>query len=668
MDKKEILSYVKNDYAKAKNSKVRVDENIASWLKDYNGEPYGNEVTGRSKVVVKDIKKSVDMQSDIIISPFTAANNFIRAKERGAKDKGRADRNSDILNYQYKNEFDYFDFIRQVAAILPQEGTVVIKTGWEYESKKRDEEKISGLSEDEIMQAAQAYVEQGFKTKISKGEKKKLYNLSVWREVVTKNRPTAVICRNESVFIDPACTNISNARFVIHRYKKSLSDIKKQKAVYNTFDAGDSLEITNSRKDSNSSLGEKRDEELLKLGYDRTYEMDSTATKMVSIIEYWGKFDIDGDGIAEDIVIAWVEDTDTVIRYDKNPFPDGEIPFVSCVYKPKPFAAWGNALADSAGDIQKIHTAFMRSYIENVALTANNQLFLLPNTLDPINKQKFLSGERVVEIKNMNGMTFGQYNQIPASVLNLYGMLDSDLGMLTGVNKNAVGDVSATVGRTASGMNTAITSAQAPTKIIVLAIADMYKSIFVKWQKYNEEFLDNEQEFLIAGELSKISKDEIKSDIGYNIEVNVNLEADNQAKLQQINMFLQQAQYLQGMIPPDTVKILVGEMFKAIGEYQNAKAIEDWQQPEPTAEQMMMQQLQIQRMQLDNALVQSEIEINKARAGNATSQSVEKMYKTAKTKEEIKGKMIENEVKGRTVDLDILKKGADVDATTSKFM
>ncbi len=55
LTKKQALSDFKKDFNSAENSKSQIMEKIREWRNTYNGEPYGNEVDGRSKMISRDI-------------------------------------------------------------------------------------------------------------------------------------------------------------------------------------------------------------------------------------------------------------------------------------------------------------------------------------------------------------------------------------------------------------------------------------------------------------------------------------------------------------------------------------------------------------------------------------------------------------------------------------
>ena len=218
----------------------------------------------------------------------------------------------------------------------------------------------------------------------------------------------------------------------------------------------------------------------------------------------------------------------------------------------------------------------------------------------------------------------------------------------------------ATIGRTAAGVNMVMSAAQKHVNLLILSIAEMYKDMFTKWYKYNQVFLDDGQAFRISGQLAEVAKQQTQGE--YNIELNINVDAQNQAKIQQVNMFLQQAHQMDGKIPPMVIPYLVAEMFDAFGKNEEAEQIRTYQ-PQPDPAQIKIQELTIQKLQLKNALIKSEIAVNEAKSRNAVAQAlghVNKSEKTGLENERIKQDLEHHEM---TKDLDILQKGVDIDKT-----
>jgi hypothetical protein len=623
IDGNKILADLQKNYKASVVSKTRVDSSIRGWVKAYNGDKYGNEVKGRSQIVMKDVKKAIKSMSPSIIEPFLTTASIINAKATKIGNEQKADYVSDILNYQYQNEFDRLEFITSISTILPKEGTVFIRTGWAYE-EKQEVKTLSKLDMDDI----DAMKKQGVKG-ISKIEDNKdgTFNVTMKRTIIKKNCPTAVICKNEAITTDPTASSFSDSKFITYEFEMSLSDLKKQKDIYDYQEINSSLidTVVSASLYPDTALGGQRATDNYNSGVDYNFNFAEKTSKKIKLVEYWGEYDIDGSGINEQIVCVWIKGTDKILRLDKNPYPDGEIPFVSCQYNFEPFTIWGDGVADVIGDGQQIHTAIMRGFIDNMSLANNGQKLIQKGAIDYVNLAKLQRGEKYIEVNNIEGVRDGTYNNLPPSAFNIYNMITDENERLSGVTKSIDSLDSATIGRSASGMSIATNTAQRHMVILVQVIADMYKDMFNKWASYNLAYLDDQQAMEIAGTLVPVDKNQLTDDI--RIEIQVQLDSQNQQKIQQINMMLQQAHMYQQQMPPQVVPLLMGEFFDALGKYEEAEQIRQYQ-PQPDLMQQQMAQLQMQKLQAEIALLNSEAGLSQSKAGEAQAKMTKHQAET----------------------------------------
>lgn len=618
-----VLKDLQKNYKSSVTSKNRVDSSIRGWLKAYNGDKYGNEVNGRSQIVMKDVKKAIKAMSPSIIEPFISTSTIVGAKPAKVGGEQKADYVADILNYQYNNQFDRLEFITSISTILPKEGTVFIRTGWEF-SSKNSKKVLNGLSLQEIQMMKQQGIE-GV-TDIE-NNKDGTFNVTIEKNETKENRPTAVICKNESITTDPTAQSFKDSKFITYEFEMSYSDIKKQKDIYDFQPITEELleTYTTASRYPETALGGQRAIDNYNSGVDYNFNFSDKTSRKLRLIEYWGEYDIDGSGVNEQIVCVWIKGTDKILRLDKNPYPDGEIPFVSCQYNFEPFTIWGNGVADVIGDGQQIHTAIMRGFIDNMSLANNGQKLIQKGAIDYVNLAKLQRGEKFIEVNNIEGVRDGSYNNIPPSAFNIYNMVTDENERLSGVSKSIDNLDSATVGRSASGMSMAQTTAQRHMNILVKVIADMYKDMFEKWASYNLAYLDQEQAVEIAGSLVGADKDMMTDDV--HLEIKVQLDAQNQEKIQQINMLLQQAHMYGNQMPPMVVPFLIGEFFEALGKYEEANSIRNYQ-PQPDPMQQQMQQLEMQKLQAEIMVLQAQAGLNTSKSDEAQSKTVKHQAET----------------------------------------
>ena len=140
---------------------------------------------------------------------------------------------------------------------------------------------------------------------------------------ILKNHPTAEVVSVKNVVFDPTCMgDYSKARFAIKTYESSLAELKAEGKKYQNLEQ---INIT-----GNSILGTP-DHAVANRDI-QSFNFSDKPRKKFVVHEYWGFWDIEGNGKVEPIIAAWVGDT--IIRMERNPYPDKALPFVVVQYLP----------------------------------------------------------------------------------------------------------------------------------------------------------------------------------------------------------------------------------------------------------------------------------------------------------------------------------------------
>jgi len=572
---KEILSVLKGDLAAAETLRKDLDAKITQWKSEYNGEPYGNETKGKSQIVSRDIKKQSEWQHAALIDPFVSSPNIVKAYPVSWEDRPAARQAEQILNTQFCRQFDRFKFMTKLIKVLDQEGTAIIKTGWEYEEKE--------VTEEEPIYFTHPYTGEQIQTGVKE----------VTKMVTTINRPTAQVCRNEDVFIDPTCQDdLDNAQFVVYRYETDYSSLQQDGRYTN-------LKNLVKAKDVGKGYDADYDEE------DETnFEFKDEARKKILVYEYWGNFDKNGDGIAEPIVCAWVDNV--IIRMEDNPFPDGKPPFIAVPFNSVPYSLYGEPNAELISDNQKIKTAMYRNIIDNMAQANNTAIGIKNGALDELNLKRFLSGKNYVY--NGNGdMIQKNYNQLPQSVYSVLELMGNEIESITGIKSFSQGITGNSLGSTATGARGAMDATATRRLNNVRNISENgIKPLFRKWMAYNAEFLDEGQVMRITNnEFIKVKLDDLSSYI--DIDIQVSTAEDNSAKAQELAFMMQTL----GQSMDDGMrKILMSEIANLYRMPDLAKKIEEYQ-PQPDPMQQQAAQLQIAKLQAEIANEQAKGDENR---------------------------------------------------------
>jgi len=575
--KGELLSALKADLKAADLLKRDQDALIAKWKSEYNGEPYGNEQKGKSAIVSRDIKKQSEWQHATIVDPFVSTSEIIKATPITFEDEGAARQNELLLNTQFCRKFDRFNFISKAVKVLDREGTLVIQCGWDYE----DEEVTNVVEVIAIDEFGNEHI----------------VEQEVTETVVKKNQPTAKVCRNEDIYIDPTCQdNLDNAQFVIYRYETDLSSLK-QDGRYKNLD-----------KVSRSGNGDYDYESP----DDTEFTFSDEPRKKQIVYEYWGNYDLNGDGIAEPIVCSWIQDT--IIRLQSNPYPDGKPPFIVVPFNSVPFKIHGEANAELIGDNQKVKTAVIRGIIDNMAQSNNGQVAVRKGALDQVNRKKFLAGSNFEFNGTPNDFWHGSYNNIPGSAFDVIGLMNNEIESITGTKSFSGGINSGSLGTTATGARGALDATATRRMNIVRNVAEnLVKPLIRKWMAYNSEFLEEEEIVRVTNEqYVPVRRDDLAGRI--DIDITISTAEDNAAKSQELSFLLQT---LGPSEDPVIRRSIMADIMELMRMPDQAKRMREYE-PQPDPMQEKLKELELERLQLENLKIRADIEDKKARAAENT--------------------------------------------------
>lgn len=623
--KQEILDALKADLNAANIMRTEWFNKMADWRNETNGMPYGNEEAGKSKIISKDIKKQLEWMLPSLADPFLSTPDIIKCNPVTAEDVLSARQNQLLLNTQFCRKFPRYNFIMKSLKVLATEGTVTIQTGWDYEDEEV-ETMMETVAVDEI--TGEEYITMA---------KQK-------QTVITKNQPTAKVCRNEDIYIDPTCMDdMDKCQFVIHRYETDISTLRAD-GRYKNLDKVAAYE------------GQNRDYGFYPQDHTYFQFKDEPRKKMV-VYEYWGNYDVNEDGIAEPIVCAWIGNT--IIRLQSNPYPDKKPPFVVVPFNAVPFQIHGESLASVIGDNQKVKTAVVRGIIDNMAQSNNGQVGMRKGALDISNRKKFLAGRNFEYNGTPNDFWQGSYNQIPGSAFDMMNIMNNEIEAQTGVKSFSGGINAGSLGSTATGARGALDATATRRISLVRNIAEnLIKPLMRKWMSYNAEFLDEEEVVRITNEqFVPIRRDDLLGNI--DIDISISTAEDNSAKAQELSFLLQTMGPNQDF---EINKLLMAEIARLSRMPELEQKILGYQpQPDPAAEQM--KQMQMQEMQLKLQLMQAEIKDKLARAGE---NEIDAQVKVAKMKTELaKARKLGSEADG--IDLDFLLKNDGVDGYEKKL-
>ena len=367
---------LKQQYESSQSDRSIHINNVSRWLDNLyvRGAAVPKTKDGRSKHVPKLIRKQAEWRYASLSEPFLSTDDVFNVSPVTAEDREGAIQNELILNYQFNNKIDKIRFIDQYVRTAVNEGTVVLRLGWEFKEEEREtveevlefsqpetEEELAKMvsliellqsgnidtSEvpNEFMEAAKLSVAQGYPVY------PRFSTHPVTRMTTVANHPTVQICHYKNITIDPTCgDDFSKASFVIYSFDTTIAELKADGRYKNLdyINVGAASAVTAANADLNTN------------GNSNFQFKDDVQKKLVAH-EYWGYRDVYGTGKLECIVATYVGNV--MIRMEVNPYPDKELPFLVIPYLPVTDSIYGEPDGELLEDNQRIIGAVTRVWL-----------------------------------------------------------------------------------------------------------------------------------------------------------------------------------------------------------------------------------------------------------------------------------------------------------------
>lgn len=616
---------LKQDYTDAKSETDSHVSDINRWIDNLNvdGAAKIKTTEGSSNLQPKLIRKQAEWRYSALAEPFLSTEDVFNVAPVSFEDKRGAAQNQLVLNNQFNTKINKTKFIDEYVRTSVDEGTVVVRVGWDYEEREEQRERavfnyvpsqdpalfnqyqqLASLSQsnpeqfasqvpDHMKEALHLSMESGqVLTPVEAGTEE------YTETVVVRNCPTLEICNYRNIVIDPSCGgDFTKARFVVYSFETSMDELTRDGKYSNL----DQINITNSTILGSPDHGSSDN---------NSFNFNDEPRKKFVAHEYWGYWDIDGNGVVKPIVAAWVGDT--LIRMDENPFPDQALPFVVVPYLPVRKSIYGEPDGELLEDNQKIIGAVTRGMIDILGKSANGQTGARKDALDVTNKRRFDKGQDYEFNANVDprqAFFMHTYPEIPNSAQIMLQLQNAEAESLTGVKAFNNGISGQALGDTATGIRGALDAASKRELGILRRLADGITQIGRKFIAMNAEFLSEEEVIRITNEdFVQVRRDDLAGNFDLKLSIST-AEEDNQ-KAQELAFMLQT---MGNSMDPSMSQMILSDIARLRKMPELAKRIEEYQ-PQPDPFQQQMQQLELQKVQAEIAELQSRAMENQAQA------------------------------------------------------
>ena len=504
----QIASICRGEMESASGSSTgEISHERAEALDYYYGEPYGDEVEGRSQVVTREVLETVEWILPSLCRIFTDVDNMVRFEPVNGDDVEQAKIETDVVNHVYWKQnrgfYNTYTFLKD--ALLSKTG--ILKIYWDdsnEETKERyeklDDFQLGTLQNDPDVQRDVLEFEE-----LDDG---------------TVNATFKATRKTGQVKIEPVPPEefgiarharspyVTDSNFCFHRTEKTFSELVQM--------GYSPEEIRTLPYDENVETPEElarrnKTDEQEPFSY-----VSEESMRMYWITECYVNIDRDGDDIAEllRVVLAgghYTASSSKLLSIDEVEM----MPFATVAPILMPHKFYGMSIADLTMDLQRIKSALVRQMLDNTYL-ANNSRTAVNDT--HVNLDDLLTSRPggVVRFKGEGApqqyITPIPHNQLPREAYSMLEYLDEIQKQRTGVGANTAGLDAKSLANVNTGV-AAIAYDQTRMKIELIAriIAEVgFKDVFRLVHRLLNTHQDRAMTLNVSGEYVDIDPSEWK--------------------------------------------------------------------------------------------------------------------------------------------------------------
>ncbi len=550
----------------------------------YNGEEYGNEVEGRSRIVTREVAEAVDGAMPALMRVFTASDEMVVFEPKGPEDVEAAEQATEYCNWVFMRDNPGVSILHTWIkdALLQKNG--IIKIYWNDETEVNTET-YEGLSADELaLLLADEQYEIVSQKETQIGEIPALptpeeiavaqqtgvppmprmepvfsYTVKV-KKTDKKGRVKVENVPPEEFIVSKKTIQLVETPFCAHRRLVTRSELvamgfdKKEIDQLPTYE---DLTYTPERT-ARYSNGEQPDDPSL-----------DPAMQEIEVFEAYIRVDYDEDGIAELRRVIYAGSS--VLENEEIDY----LPFAAICPIPLPHKFFGQSLADRTMDLQMIKSTITRQMLDNMYLTNNARVVAVDGQVN-IDDLLTVTPGGVVRVKNPAAVQQLSVQAIAGQSFPMLQYLDDIQAKRTGVSEASQGlDPNILQNTTATAIAAMQNAAAGKMELIARIFAetgvkDLFRSILHLLTKYQ----DKPRVIRLRGKF--VPMDPREWDNEYDMTVNVGLgTGTRQEQMAMLGMVLQKQEQIIQQYGPANPLVSVGQYRQTLGKFIEAAGFKD---------------------------------------------------------------------------------------------
>ena len=575
----------------------------------YLGEPFGNEIEGRSSVVSTDFADAVEQIMPSLMRIFTSSDKYVRYAPRTAEDVDRAEQLTDYVNYIINNDNDGYRIMYNWFKDSLMFKLGVVKYCWDETSTVQEEE-YEGLTEEELaLLLANPDIEvierqENFTTMISElGEEIQVADNYDLKVKITKKSGKIKIenVPPEEFLFNRRAKSLEDCYFMCHKTTMSVSDLVSM--------GYDRKLIEDNAGMIDGDIDEERQRRFEDLESQSGTDPVDPSQHEVVVHDITMKVDFDDDGVAEMRRILSIGDGgDVILENDVVDF----IPFAVISPILMPHRLVGRSLFDLTQDLQTIKSTLLRQYLDS---TYHSVLPRMVAVEGQVNLDDLLDGTAggIIRTRTAGAVQQLSTNGIGGEIQPLMQYLDQVKTSRTGISEASQGlDPSVLQSTTASAVSATVRGSQQKLESYARTIAetgvkDLFKGILHLVSTYQQ------QERIVRLRNEFIAIDPQEGSSGFDVIVNVGLgTADDEQKISFLQAIAQKQETILQTLGADNPICSLPQYVNTLRQITEIGGFKDANQffNAPQAVQMQMQQQQQEKegQQQQNPVMQAEMQ------------------------------------------------------------
>ncbi|WP_397586794.1 hypothetical protein [Sphingobium fuliginis] len=342
-----LVNFLMEEERRAEDGTLQEEREVA--IDFYNGEPFGDEVDGRSQLVTRDVAEVIDDTVAELLDIMVSGDKVV---EFTHPDKRVAEEATHAVGREFHDGQDGFRILQDWIKAGLLEKSSVAKVCVEHQPPKRREavlsvEEMSAMAEQGVQFIASAQMDdEGQQWGVAWLEPQ----APKFRDYVTPNEEFGVA--SDARDLDNGCI------YDVFKMRKTLSEIAAM-----GYDASDLWDDGNESLTTLSSVRDDGQNENI-------VDYRTGANRAVWFLEEYARYDLNGDGIAELLKVHRVGKTILdVEEVDEQPG------VVWCPF-PMPGRITGHSLADKVMDIQRTRSVALRQTMDGFYFQNNPRVWL----------------------------------------------------------------------------------------------------------------------------------------------------------------------------------------------------------------------------------------------------------------------------------------------------